>query len=128
MPLGDCLYGIPSIRVDGNDFLALYSVTAWARERASAGLGPTHIEVLTYRAGAHIVAMIHLGIGRPIFTHSFGLEEHPIYRLRDHLKEIGEWSDEEHQKLSERIDSEVMAQLTKKPSNLEIWLMAVPII
>ena len=46
-------YDIPSIRVDGNDFLALYSVTKWARERAGAGLGPTHIEVYTYRAGAH---------------------------------------------------------------------------
>ena len=46
-------YGLPSIRVDGNDFLALYSVTKWARERAASGAGATHIEVLTYRTGAH---------------------------------------------------------------------------
>ena len=46
-------YDIPSLRVDGNDFLALYSVTKWARDRAGAGKGPTHIEVYTYRAGAH---------------------------------------------------------------------------
>ena len=46
-------YDIPSIRVDGNDFLALYSVTKWARDRGAAGLGATHIEVYTYRAGGH---------------------------------------------------------------------------
>ena len=46
-------YGLASIRVDGNDFLALYSVTKWARERAASGAGSTHIEVLTYRSGAH---------------------------------------------------------------------------
>ena len=46
-------YNVPCIRVDGNDFLALYSVTKWARERAAAGEGATHIEVLTYRTGAH---------------------------------------------------------------------------
>ena len=46
-------YDIPSFRVDGNDFLALYSVIKWARKRAASGLGATHIEVYTYRAGAH---------------------------------------------------------------------------
>ena len=40
-------YGLASIRVDGNDFLALYAVTKWARERAAAGKGATHVEVLT---------------------------------------------------------------------------------
>ena len=40
-------YDVPSLRVDGNDFLALYSTTEWARQRASAGKGATHIEVLT---------------------------------------------------------------------------------
>ena len=32
-------YGIPGIRVDGNDFLALHAVTAWAAERARRGGG-----------------------------------------------------------------------------------------
>ena len=45
-------YGIPGIRVDGNDFLAVYAVTQWAAERARMGAGPTLIELVTYRAGA----------------------------------------------------------------------------
>ena len=45
--------GIPGIRVDGNDLLAVYSVTLWAAERARRGGGPTMIELVTYRGGAH---------------------------------------------------------------------------
>jgi 2-oxoisovalerate dehydrogenase E1 component alpha subunit len=43
-------YGIASIRVDGNDFLAVFAVTRWAAERARRGHGPTLIEHVTYPA------------------------------------------------------------------------------
>ncbi len=46
-------FGIPSLRVDGNDYLAVHAVSVWAAERARANLGPTLIEWVTYRAGAH---------------------------------------------------------------------------
>lgn len=46
-------FGIPGIRVDGNDVLACYAVTAAALERARSGGGPTLIEAYTYRMGAH---------------------------------------------------------------------------
>ena len=46
-------FGIPSVRVDGNDVLASYAVTAMALERARSGGGPTFIEAFTYRIGAH---------------------------------------------------------------------------
>nr|WP_050761947.1 pyruvate dehydrogenase (acetyl-transferring) E1 component subunit alpha [Beutenbergia cavernae] len=46
-------FGIPSVRVDGNDVLASYAVTAEALERAHSGGGPTFIEAVTYRMGAH---------------------------------------------------------------------------
>ena len=46
-------YGIPGIRVDGNDFLAVYAVTQWAAQRARQSGGATLIEHVTYRAGAH---------------------------------------------------------------------------
>ncbi|MCM3109069.1 thiamine pyrophosphate-dependent dehydrogenase E1 component subunit alpha, partial [Bacillus velezensis] len=45
--------GIASLRVDGNDFLAIYAASSWAAERARRNLGPTLIEWVTYRAGAH---------------------------------------------------------------------------
>lgn len=46
-------FGIPSVRVDGNDVLACYAVTAEAVEQARSGGGPTFIEAFTYRMGAH---------------------------------------------------------------------------
>ncbi|MEM9067272.1 MAG: thiamine pyrophosphate-dependent dehydrogenase E1 component subunit alpha [Myxococcota bacterium] len=46
-------YGIPGIRVDGNDALALHAVINQACERARRGEGPTFIESVTYRIGAH---------------------------------------------------------------------------
>jgi pyruvate dehydrogenase E1 component alpha subunit len=49
-------YGIPGMRVDGNDVLAVYAVTKQAVERARAGGGPTLIEAMTYRIGAHSTA------------------------------------------------------------------------
>ena len=49
-------YGMPGVLVDGNDVLAVYSVTRAAAERARAGDGPTLIEALTYRMGPHSTA------------------------------------------------------------------------
>ncbi len=46
-------YGIPSIRVDGNDVLASYAVSRVALDEARSGLGPRAIEAVTYRLGAH---------------------------------------------------------------------------
>src|SRR3984957_14081396 len=46
-------YGIPGIRVDGNDVLAVFAATRLALARASAGHGPTLIEAVTYRMGPH---------------------------------------------------------------------------
>jgi 2-oxoisovalerate dehydrogenase E1 component subunit alpha len=49
-------YGFPGVRVDGNDVLAVHEVTRAAVDRARAGEGPTLIEALTYRIGAHSTA------------------------------------------------------------------------
>jgi len=46
-------YGIPSVRLDGNDVLASYAVTRRALDEARAGDGPRAVEAVTYRMGAH---------------------------------------------------------------------------
>lgn len=46
-------YGIPSVRVDGNDVLASYAVSRVALDEARSGKGPQAIEAVTYRLGAH---------------------------------------------------------------------------
>ena len=100
-------FGLASIRVDGNDFLALYSVTKWARERAAAGSGATHIEVLTYRTGAHS-SSDDPSRYRPKNEHTKWPGGDPVDRLKEHLIKLGEWSLDQHKELEERIDGEVV--------------------
>lgn len=101
-------YDIPSFRVDGNDFLALYAVTKWARDRAGAGLGPTFIEVYTYRAGAHSSSDDPIAY-RPQDEFKQWPGGDPIERLKGHLIGLGLWDEDKHTALTERIDAEVMA-------------------
>ncbi len=49
-------YGMPGVRVDGGDVLAVYEATAEALEHARAGEGPTFVEALTYRCAPHATA------------------------------------------------------------------------
>lgn len=101
-------YDIPSFRVDGNDFLALYAITRWAAKRARSGLGPSHIEIYTYRAGAHS-SSDDPSRYRPENEAQFWPGGDPVERLKMHLIKIGEWDEERDLELKERIDSEVMS-------------------
>jgi pyruvate dehydrogenase E1 component subunit alpha len=49
-------YGMPGVRVDGTDVLAVYEATREAVERARTGDGPTFVEAFTYRAAPHATA------------------------------------------------------------------------
>ncbi len=49
-------YGMPGLQVDGNDVLAVLAATRWAAQRARTGNGPSFIEAVTYRMGAHTTA------------------------------------------------------------------------
>lgn len=46
-------YGMPGVRCDGNDVLAVYMTTREAVDRARSGEGPTFVEAITYRMGPH---------------------------------------------------------------------------
>jgi pyruvate dehydrogenase E1 component alpha subunit len=46
-------FGMPAVRIDGNDVLACQAVTAWALDHARSGAGPAFVEALTYRTGPH---------------------------------------------------------------------------
>jgi 2-oxoisovalerate dehydrogenase E1 component alpha subunit len=100
--------GIASLRVDGNDFLAVYAASCWAAERARSNLGPTLIEWVTYRAGPHSTSDDPSRY-RPAdeWTH-FPLGD-PIGRLRRHLTNLGMWSDAEHEAVQAELEAEVLA-------------------
>lgn len=101
-------YGIPGLRVDGNDFLAVWAATAWAAERARSNRGPTLIEFYTYRASGHSTSddptryrpadePVHWPLGDP------------IARLKAYLIARGEWSEARDAALTDELDGQVRA-------------------
>ena len=88
-------YGLPGLRVDGNDFLAVYAVTQWAAERARANLGASVIELYTYRAEGHSTSDDPSRYRPAEEGKSWPLGD-PIARLKKHLIALGEWSEERH--------------------------------
>ncbi len=99
-------YGIPGIRVDGNDFLAVYAVTQWAVERARTGAGPTLIEHVTYRAAPHSTSDDPSRY-RPKDDYEHWPLGDPIERLKSHLMALGEWSDERERVLIKQCEDQV---------------------
>jgi len=100
-------YGVPALRVDGNDFLAVYAVTRWAAERARANLGPTLIELFTYRVGAHS-SSDDPNRYRPEDESTKWPLGDPVERLKQHLIAQGVWSDERHQAVVAQVEAEVL--------------------
>lgn len=86
-------FGIPSMRVDGNDVLACLAAMRWALAHAREGKGPAYIEAVTYRMGPHTTA------DDPTrYRDSAELERwralDPIGRLEAHLRTLGALDDE----------------------------------
>ena len=100
--------GIVSLRADGNDFLAVLAVSRFAAERARADLGPTLIEWITYRAGAHSTADDPSKYRPANDWARFPLGD-PVARLAQHLIGIGAWSEEEHARAQDEVKEEVIA-------------------
>jgi 2-oxoisovalerate dehydrogenase E1 component subunit alpha len=101
-------YGIPALRVDGNDYLAVLAATRWAAERARSNHGPTLIEWVTYRAAAHSTSDDPSRYRPADEWKSWPLGD-PIERLKAHLIVRGEWSDAQHTELVADIKRQVLA-------------------
>jgi 2-oxoisovalerate dehydrogenase E1 component alpha subunit len=99
-------FGLACLRVDGNDFLAVYAATRWAAERARANHGATLIELFTYRAGPHSTSDDPNRYRPEEEAREWPLGD-PVERLSRHLVRLGEWSAERHQQLASELADEV---------------------
>ena len=108
-------YGLPGLRVDGNDFLAVYAVTKWAAERARMNLGATLIELYTYRAAPHSTSDDPSAY-RPADEWKQWPLGDPIDRLKNHLIALGEWDEQRHTALAAELDGQVKAALKEAES------------
>ncbi len=99
-------YGIPGVRVDGNDLLAVYKVVQEAVDRARGGHGPTFIEALTYRIGAHSTSDDPTRYRTEAEVDAWRKKD-PLDRLRKHLVTLGLTDDARDAALDEAITREV---------------------
>jgi pyruvate dehydrogenase E1 component alpha subunit/2-oxoisovalerate dehydrogenase E1 component alpha subunit len=104
-------YGVPSVRVDGNDVLALYRIISEAVARARAGRGPTFIEALTYRIGAHSTSDDPTRY-RAQEEVELWMERDPQARLRRHLVHRGLLDDAADAALEQELNAEIAAAVT----------------
>ncbi len=100
--------GIASLRVDGNDFLAVLATSGWAGERARRGLGPTLIEWITYRGGAHSTSDDPSKYRPADDWKRFPLGD-PVERLKKHLAAIGALTEDDHARMQKDVEAEVLA-------------------
>jgi pyruvate dehydrogenase E1 component alpha subunit len=105
-------YGVPAVRCDGNDALAVFAATREAVQRAAAGGGPTLIELVTYRSGPHSSSDDPTAY-RETMESDEAQRRDPIKRLRHYLEQKKAWSDAEQSALEERSSAELNACIEK---------------
>jgi 2-oxoisovalerate dehydrogenase E1 component alpha subunit len=103
-------YGMPGVRVDGNDLFAVVKVTRDAVARAAKGEGPTMIEALTYRLSGHSTS------DDPKAYRPEGAVEpwralDPISRLRRHLEKAHGWTAAQDKEVEVQVDASLKAAI-----------------
>lgn len=110
-------YGMPGIRVDGNDTLACYAVMAEAAERARAGDGPTLIEAVTYRMEPHTTSDDATRYRTAAELAEWSARD-PISRYRTYLQDSGV--------LTERVEQRVEARSVRVRVELRDSVVGAP--
>lgn len=99
-------YGIHTLRIDGNDFFAVYDTVSKAREYCLSGQGPVLIEAMTYRLGAHSTSDDPTRYRAEEEVAQWEVKC-PIIRLKKYLMHLGEWTEKRETELHERFAKEI---------------------
>ncbi len=94
-------YGMPGVRVDGNDVVAVLMAVRGAASRARSGNGPSLIEAVTYRFGPHTTADDPT-LYREEMEDEEWVEKDPLLRVQRLLELQGSWSEEWQAQLEEQ--------------------------
>jgi pyruvate dehydrogenase E1 component alpha subunit/2-oxoisovalerate dehydrogenase E1 component alpha subunit len=112
-------YGIPGVRVDGNDLLAMVAVLRAALDRARSGDGPTFVEAVTYRMGAHSTSDDPSRYRSQAEVDPWAKKD-PVDRLRKHLALLDLVSNASDEALEKELTAEIAAaieEVEKMPSS-----------
>lgn len=99
-------YGVRSVRIDGNDVLAVYVAVKQAADRARAGEGPTFIEAVTYRVGAHSTSDDPSRYRAQEEVDAW-LARDPVQTVRRHLVKTGQLDDAADKALEDELNGQI---------------------
>jgi pyruvate dehydrogenase E1 component alpha subunit/2-oxoisovalerate dehydrogenase E1 component alpha subunit len=105
-------YGLPGVRVDGNDLLAVASVLRDALERARGGGGPTFVEAVTYRMGPHSTSDDPSRYRSDAEVAAWARKD-PLDRLRAHLVAAGLLAEGADEALERTLSAEIAAAVAE---------------
>ncbi|CAM8946013.1 unnamed protein product [Rhodiola kirilowii] len=119
-------YGIRSIRVDGNDAVAVYEAVREARTMAIKEHRPILIEVLTYRVGHHSTSDDSTKYRPNDEIEYWKMARSPINRFRNWIAGNGWWNDDQEAELQSSVKTEItqaiqVAEKMQKPPVAEMF-------
>lgn len=119
-------YGIRSIRVDGNDALAVYNVVQAAREMAISEQRPILVEALTYRVGHHSTSDDSTKYRPAEEIEHWKMVKSPVTKFRKWIERNGWWNEEDELEIRDRIKKEIIqsiqvAEKLEKPPLSELF-------
>jgi 2-oxoisovalerate dehydrogenase E1 component alpha subunit len=103
-------YGIPAIRVDGNDILAVHAASIEARNLAIEKSTPVIVETMSYRLGAHSTSDDPTSY-RTSEEEEMWRQKDPIERMKKWLLGKGWWSDQQDHQMKDEYKKEILAAL-----------------
>jgi pyruvate dehydrogenase E1 component alpha subunit len=110
-------YGMPTVRVDGNDIYAVHYAAKQAVARARAGQGPSFIECVTYRLGDHTTADDARRYRDEAEVEAWRSRD-PLIRVRKHLTNKKAWDDARDEELQERA-RKIVAEVVDAAINIQ---------
>jgi pyruvate dehydrogenase E1 component alpha subunit len=111
-------YGMPGIRVDGNDILAVYAAAQEAVERARSGGGPTLIECVTYRLMMHTTADDPKRYRSDAEVEQWRKRD-PLIRFEKYLLDKGLLSEEKRNQIESEVLDEIQAAVDRAEKQME---------
>ena len=111
-------YGMPTIRVDGNDALAVRAATREAKARALADHVPVLLELMTYRVGHHSTSDDSSAYRSKKSVEDWKKIDNPLHRMRRFLTDRGWWSDAREEELTKQYRADVISAMNTAEKKL----------
>lgn len=112
-------YGMATIRVDGNDILAVYNATKEAKRIAVSEKRPVLIEAMSYRVGHHSTSDDSSAYRSKKEVSDWQKQDSPIIRLRKYLEKKGWWTEEEEIAYKKTCRTEILAAFGRAEKQLK---------